>query len=855
MTRPVPVRRRLLAHLFQRPHRRPGARARHPAPVEALEDRTLMSTLQDFDAPAQLITVRTAGSTAGVFDPQSARWFLRNQNSSGPPTTAAFTYGAPGWTPVVGDWDRDGDSTIGVYAPDGTWFLRNTNSAGAPDLAPFVYGGPGFLPVVGDWNGDGVTTIGVFNPATAQWFLRNSNSAGPPDLAVFAYGPANSNWRPVVGDWNGDGVTTVGLFDPATAQWFLRNENFEGPLDASAVFSYGAPGWNPIVGDWDGDGVTTVGVFDPATAQWFLRNSNSAGPPGLAVFSYGGQNWAPAAGDWNEVAPPGRWSPVTPLPVVAIHTHLLPTGQVLFWDRVGSSYLWDPASGAIAPVTPSTPGYDTFCSGHSFLPDGRLLIVGGHNDATGHPHADGVGVPFVSVFNPFTNSWSRLPDMNAGRWYPTSTTLANGDVLVLSGTSAPGVLDTLPQVLMSDGTWRSLTNAQDAVPLGVDLYPRMFLTPDGRVFKAGPDQDTWFLNTSGLGAWTPGPRSLFGLRTYGSAVMYEPGKILIAGGGDPPTATAEVIDLNAPNPSWRSVAPMAFPRRQHNATLLPDGKVLVTGGSSGPGFSNEANPVLPAEVWDPATERWTTLAAEQVPRLYHSTALLLPDGRVLSAGGGEPGTNHPDGEVFSPPYLLQGPRPTISSAPATASYGQTFSLATPDAAGIAKVSLIRLASVTHAFDENQRYLSLGFTRTATGLNVAAPANPNLAPPGHYMLFLLNGNGVPSVARIIQLAPSTSLAGAATTEVDLAHSSTAPTDDGRNVASPQAEAALAAVDAALAQFQVPKKNRRGGASPRSASAHHEAMHRPSRNARPGRGHRTASTGASRSRPGPAPRPGP
>jgi hypothetical protein len=781
----------------------------------------LMSTLGDFDTPstpsvpARLVDVRTAGSTAGVFDPRSAGWFLRNSNSVGLPTTPAFSYGAPGWTPVVGDWDRDGDSTIGVYAPNGTWFLRNTNSAGAPDIAPLVYGGPGFIPVVGDWDGDGVTTIGVFHPATAQWFLRNSNSAGPPDIAGFAYGPANSNWRPVVGDWNGDGVTTVGLFNPATGQWFLRNENFAGPPDASPVFAYGAPGWNPVVGDWNGDGVTTIGVFNPANAQWFLRNSNSAGPHDLTVFSYGGPNWAPVAGDWNEVVPPGQWSPVTPLPTVAIHAHLLPTGRVLFWDRVGTTNVWDPATGAIVPVSPSTPGYDTFCSGHSFLPDGRLLIVGGHDDVNGHPHADGMGVPFASLFNPSTNSWTRLPDMNAGRWYPTSTTLADGEVLVLSGTTTPGVLNTLPQVLTANGTWRSLIGAQAAAPLGADLYPRMFVAPDGRVFKAGPDQDTWFLNTSGTGSWTPGPRSHFGLRTYGSTVMYAPGKILIAGGGDPPTATAEVIDLNVPNPTWRSVASMAFPRRQQNATLLPDGKVLVTGGSSGPGFSDEANPVLPAELWDPATERWSTLAAEQVPRLYHSTALLLPDGRVLSAGGGEPGTNHPDGETFAPPYLFQGPRPTISSAPATASYGRTFTVGTPDAAGITKVSLIRLGSVTHAFDENQRYIGLGFTRTPGGLIVAAPANPNLAPPGHYMLFILNGNGVPSVARIIQITASTSLAGGATTEDVRVRSATVATGDGRDAASPQTEAALVAFDAALVQLQVPKKHRRVASSPRPA----------------------------------------
>ncbi|HEX8202841.1 MAG TPA: galactose oxidase-like domain-containing protein, partial [Isosphaeraceae bacterium] len=515
-------------------------------------------------------------------------------------------------------------------------------------------------------------------------------------------------------------------------------------------------------------------------------------------------------------------------------------------------------------------GYDTFCSGHAFLPDGRLLVAGGHDDVTGHFHADFVGVPDASLFDPATNSWTRLPDMNAGRWYPTATTLASGEVLVLSGTVTPGVLDTLPQVLTTAGTWRDLTGAQAAAPLGVDLYPRLFVAPDGRVFKAGPDQDTWFLDTAGTGSWTPGPPSHFGLRTYGSAVMYEPGKILIAGGGDPPTATAEVIDLNEPNPAWHSVSPMAFPRRQHNATLLPDGTVLVTGGSSGPGHSNEATPVLPAELWNPATGTWTTLAAEQIPRLYHSTALLLPDGRVLSAGGGQPGTNHPDAEIFSPPDLAQGQgsRPTIASAPATVAYGEAFAVATPDAARIAQVSLIRLGSVTHAFDENQRYLRLGFTPTPGGLIVTAPAGPNLAPPGHYMLFLLDGDGVPSVAQILRIDPPptpSAVAPIATAPADPinpvaggGHDAAAPptAGDGPEARPGPTETVPAAVDAVLPRIRVPKRIHRG-----KAHRHHQVpprrrpMHGPGPTAEPRRRVGTAVTGAIRSRRRATPRPGP
>jgi hypothetical protein len=334
--------------------------------------------------------------------------------------------------------------------------------------------------------------------------------------------------------------------------------------------------------------------------------------------------------------------------------------------------------------------------------------------------------------------------MNAGRWYPTNTTLTNGDVLVVSGQIDTTVgVDALPQVFsMATGAWRDLTGAQ----LTLDLYPRMHLAPNGRVFNSGPSGVTRYLDTAGTGAWSFVANRAGGNRDYGSAVMYEPGKILYVGGGDPPTAAAEVIDLNAASPAWRAVGSMAIPRRHLNATLLPDGKVLVVGGTSGSGFNDTGRPVLAAEMWDPVTERWTTLASQTVGRFYHSVALLLPDGRVMSSGG----NGHPEIEVFSPPYLSAPTRPTITSAPSGVGYGEAFTVQTPDAAVISQVTWIRLPSVTHAFDQNQRFNRLTFTAAGGALSVTAPANGNVAPPGHYMLFVLDGQGVPSVAKIVQL---------------------------------------------------------------------------------------------------------
>ncbi|MCI0459687.1 MAG: hypothetical protein L0Z62_22275 [Gemmataceae bacterium] len=226
-----------------------------------------------------------------------------------------FAYGAPGWVPLVGDWDGDGIATVGAFDPaTATFYLRNSNSRGIPDIAPFQFGAPGWVPVVGDWDGDGITTIGVFDPtgqfgqAPATWFLRNSNGPGAPDLGPFAYGAAG--WVPVVGDWDGDGTTTIGAFDPfgqygqPVATWYLRNSNGPGAPDL-APFQYGAAGWIPVVGDWDGDGTTTVGVFDPVgqfgrpPATWFLSNSNIPGAPDVEPFAYGAPGWIPVVGDWD----------------------------------------------------------------------------------------------------------------------------------------------------------------------------------------------------------------------------------------------------------------------------------------------------------------------------------------------------------------------------------------------------------------------------------------------------------------------------------------------------------------------------------------------------------------------------
>jgi hypothetical protein len=355
--------------------------------------------------------------------------------------------------------------------------------------------------------------------------------------------------------------------------------------------------------------------------------------------------------------------------------------------------------------------------------------------------------------------------MAAGRWYPTVTPLNNGEMLITSGRV------NTPEVRTLGGGLRALSTAS----LGLPLYPWMDVAPNGRAFYSGPDQTMRMLNPAGTGTWeTLGQRDTLN-RDYGGHAVFDVGKILVAGGGNPGTKDARVVDINGA-PEVSTTAPMAFARRQHNLTVLADGTVLATGGLSSSGLVDLSTGVYAAEQWNPATGQWRTLAAMQVTRQYHSTTLLLPDGRVLSSGGGICGTCDDVGylaknaEVFSPPYLFQAdgtlaPRPAIDAAPTATSYGAAMEIATGNPASISRVALVRLGSVTHSNNMEQRYIPLSFTAGATSISATAPANANVAPPGPYMLFIIDANGVPSVASMVSVQGSSPPAVALTQPTD------------------------------------------------------------------------------------------
>lgn len=455
----------------------------------------------------------------------------------------------------------------------------------------------------------------------------------------------------------------------------------------------------------------------------------------------------------------GQWGPVVDWPVVGIHVALLPNGKVLAWDSVGDratetfpvhnftrATVYDPVTGTHTPANVDT-GFNIFCAGFAHLFDGTLFIAGGNKDAQLN------GIVQTHLFNPANNAWSLGPNMAAGRWYPSVTPLTNGEMLITEG--GPDV----PEVRKTDGTLRALTSAS----LNLPLYPWLDVAPDGRAFYSGPDQTMRTLDPAGGGSWRSfGQRDSIN-RTYGSHAVFDVGKTLVAGGGSS-SRDARVIDTNGETPQVSATTPMAFGRRQHNLTLLADGSVLATGGNStGASLIDMNGGVYNAEQWDPATGQWTTLAAQAVTRQYHSTALLLPDGRVLSSGGGICGTCDQVGylaknaEIFSPPYLFKkdgsgqlATRPQITSAPQTVSHGTSFQITTPNAASIRKVGLMRLGSQTHSVEMEQRNLPLSFTIGSGTLTATVPANMHTAVPGVYMLFLVDSAGVPSVSKMVTI---------------------------------------------------------------------------------------------------------
>ena len=506
-------------------------------------------------------------------------------------------------------------------------------------------------------------------------------------------------------------------------------------------------------------GTPTVLTGTPPASGATLSGLTDAVPYTFTVTAANAIGAGPASQSSNTVVPDpvpnGRFGALQSWPIVAVHSAVLDDGKVLVWDGWQSpqpTHVFDPATGAFTTATPTD---SLFCSGLAKLADGRVLVAGGYGaSSTGM-----LGIVDTNIFNPATNTWTRVADMHMKRWYPDLTELPDGRYVALSGNSndANTWADTPEVYDPAANTW-TLLSGISTPQVHEEEYPFSYLAPNGKIFTIGPEEDVSYWLDANAQTWTPVGAS--GLKN-GSSVMYRPGHILYSGGAASvqtttnAVASAATIDLTAPTPTWQPVAPMHYPRIYHTLTTLADGRVLAVGGEPTSDQLVVTTGTLPAEIWDPATNQWTVIDSIAAARNYHSTSVLLPDGTVLIAGGGHPtGVSDPgqfNAQVYSPSYLFNGPRPAITTGPGSAVYGGTMAVATPDAASIAAVNLVSFGTDTHQSDMDQHFVPLSFTAGSGTLSVQAPANASLAPPGDYMLFIVNKAGVPSVGTTVHIS--------------------------------------------------------------------------------------------------------
>jgi hypothetical protein len=521
----------------------------------------------------------------------------------------------------------------------------------------------------------------------------------------------------------------------------------------------------------------------------------------------------------------GQWTQAPfQLPNYAIHTVVLPTGKVLFWGRppipagggvrpnTGEAALWTPSLGtgpaAFKEVDPPVVDVDgpggqppasapIFCSGQTLLSDGEVIATGGNliygNTFPNDAYTGFAGLQMIFTFNPWTETWTRQPDMAQGRWYPSQVLLPDGRTVILGGLSEqpPGsVMTNSVEVFnppATPGGQGTVVQEPSAFRNGLGLYPRTFTFGDD-VIVTGPSKALTATLDTDTFTWDERLQTMSRSRIAGNAVRRPGGPggsdtVTTLGGFDrnlspgpfwPATDTSETIDARATSATWKADAPLNVARANANTVLLPDGSMVEVGGGSG--YQAGDDPLIgeaggyvtyadgrarQIEVFDPAQDKWLLGPAQQEDRTYHSTAVLLPDGRVFSAGDDhnplEPNgafSTSDSGEIYSPPYLFKGPRPVIDSAPGAVRWGDAFGIHS-SSAGIQRAVLMAPDATTHAFDMNQRSVELQIVNKigGQGVDVLSPPSAAVAPPGYYMLFLLNDAGVPSVAKWVRVDPT------------------------------------------------------------------------------------------------------
>ncbi|MBX9400887.1 DUF1929 domain-containing protein [Lysobacter sp. BMK333-48F3] len=501
----------------------------------------------------------------------------------------------------------------------------------------------------------------------------------------------------------------------------------------------------------------------------------------------------------NDAGYSGAWSAPIDLHMVASSVAVLPNGGLMYWSGSGThSFHGDTGTyyGYFDPKTNAAShhplhidfGLEAFCPALVLGADGRVMIIGGGGKAENRDR--------VFSYNYQTSNWRRESFLTIPRWYNSGVVLGGGEIYTIGGDGDGNPIHSgmeqkgeywLPDQ-DTNTPWRLLTGTgePDPSPDGsgdygqarAQYYRRLALAPDGRILEFGLSPTMRWHTIDGMGATTvasyrPGDygQGIDSNAQGAPSAQFSRDKILMAGGAtafgneDPKEDTLAqqvparkksfVIDLDTG--TAKRVADMRYPRYQANAVTMPDGQVFMTGGSPKSFLFNNTGAIVAPEMYDPATNTWTTLAPAARPRIYHSVAILLPDGRVWIGGGGQCGTctvNESTAEIFTPPALLKGlPRPVIAAAPQSVAFGERFTVsAAVQNSQIGRFTMVRMSATTHSINTDQRLLEIGFTAGANGTyELTAPGNGNVAPPGYYMLFAISQDGVYSVSSIVKVA--------------------------------------------------------------------------------------------------------
>lgn len=448
----------------------------------------------------------------------------------------------------------------------------------------------------------------------------------------------------------------------------------------------------------------------------------------------------------------GQWSDVEPLGLIPIHSMVLPDGKVFSFgtDSLGMQggqfiySLYDPETG-VERVLPNTTDTDVFCSNMSLDPlTGNVLITGGDKRGEGGPVNQPINDVLVFDYATLTLRDATQGEMRYARWYGSSITLPNGEIMVMGGTG--GGKD-IPEVFNAQTGWRTLTGVDVSVNY---YYPKTFVASDGSVIVFSGGGNIYKLNTAGTGSSQQIGNVSVPHQTSSPAVMYDVDKVAVLG----TDSKIYTIDLSAANPTFTLAADTLAWRRDGGMSVLPDGRVLLTGGSSQ--FNVLSTQVNTTEIWDPATNEVTQVGSLELGRLYHSTHILLPSGTVWAGGGGAPGPlTNLNVEFYAPDYLY-GPdgtladRPVIADAPSNVGNSSTFQISVEDADALDRITAVRSGALTHAVNSDTRFLELSFQVINDTTVEVTTLDPNIMVPGTWMLFALDNNGVPSEAAMLGL---------------------------------------------------------------------------------------------------------